>query len=1109
MPNISCTSDVAFGFKPSLLNPLATCFALNLPERSAQQVNILDPLAKKFTPKQMQNQNLLPHTGESGANVLCFAVSSMIPLNPLASCFAPNLPERPYEENYFDITIFSPPVLDVQTPNISFNETDRVDQIEHNTGEFGANLETPFPLFFTLDVNANPFIPNGPPVQIGSDKDTSSTILQNIRVKNIDRIIIGHININSIRNKIDLLSDVIRDKIDILLISETKLDNTFPPGQFSLAGYSEPHRLDRTANGGGILLYIRSDIPAKPLPLINKNIECIIVEITVSKKKWLLIGTYNPNKSMITNHLTVLEESLCHYLSHYDNVLALGDFNSEIREEAMDDFCELYQLKSLIKTPTCFKSAENPSCIDLMLTNRPHNFQHSQTIEIGLSDFHLLTVTVLKTSFRKKPPKVVRYRDYKYYSRTKFQNDLNFSLAGIDLNRMSNDEYVALLLGILNKHAPLKVKYIRGNNQPFMTKELRKEHMKRTKLRNKFRKDKNKTNEIAYKKQRNVCVNLLKKVKRNYFENLKPSLICDNKKFWNTVKPLFSEKTMSTDSITLVENNKMITEDKDVADVFNSFFSNAVKNLNIDYYEHFSFDEYFLCNVTENKDPVKKAIEKYANHPSIVKIKETFSTRSTFSFKPIDLEAVIREVANLKESKASPIESIPVKIIKDTIDTTGPKIVIDFNSSINTGDFSQNMKLADVTPLHKKENKQSKLNYRPVSVLSAMSKIFERLMLHQISDYMKDILSIFLCGFRKGMSTQNCLLFLIEKWRKFLDKSKKCGVLLTDLSKAFDCLLHDLFIAKLDAYGFDYLSCKLIYSYLTGRMQRVRVNASFSEWNNIDTGVPQGSVLGPELYNINSNDLFMFLLLDIANFADDNSPFVGAETIPRVISELEQESTRLLNWLKYNGQKANPDKFHLLLSDPNENHFARIENFEIKNTEYRNLLGVTVDNKLTFKNHVEILCTKASQKLHALCRVSKYMTFKQRKTIMQSFIFSQFGYCPLVWLFHSRKLNTRINKIHERALRIVYQDRKSTFKELLEKDESFTVHERNIQTLGIELYKVASGFSPHIMKLVLPLKPKGNFVWEKVFQTFNVKTTSWGLETLAHIGPKIWSIIPI
>ena len=117
---------------------------------------------------------------------------------------------------------------------------------------------------------------------------------------------------------------------------------------------------------------------------------------------------------------------------------------------------------------------------------------------------------------------------------------------------------------------------------------------------------------------------------------------------------------------------------------------------------------------------------------------------------------------------------------------------------------------------------------------------------------------------------------------------------------------------------------------------------------------------------------------------------------------------------------------------------------------------------------------------------------------------SQFGYCPLVWMFHSRKLNNRINGIHERSLRIVYQDHKSSFELFLLK--SFTLHERNIQALGIELYKVAHGIAPEITRLVFPTKPDVKYPWENIFQTFNVRTVSWGTETLSHLGPKIWTL---
>ena len=153
-------------------------------------------------------------------------------------------------------------------------------------------------------------------------------------------------------------------------------------------------------------------------------------------------------------------------------------------------------------------------------------------------------------------------------------------------------------------------------------------------------------------------------------------------------------------------------------------------------------------------------------------------------------------------------------------------------------------------------------------------------------------------------------------------------------------------------------------------------------------------------------------------------------------------------------------------------------------------LCIVTESKLSFKKHVEGLCTIASQKLHALSRIGNYMLFEQRRIIMNAFILAQFGYCCLVWMFHSRSLNNRINKIHCRALRIVYQDSKSSFEELLQKDNSFTIHDRNIQKLSLELYKVAYGIAPPIMRLVFPTKPSVNYPWENIFQTFNVRTVS-------------------
>ena len=654
--------------------------------------------------------------------------------------------------------------------------------------------------------------------------------------------LIGYLNINSLRNKIDCLQILLeKAPLDILCVDETKLDNSFPDPLFQLQNYQfPPLRRDRNSRGGGKIVFIKHGIISKRLENFEtKNAETICIEFTISKKKWCILFVYRPPGEKSKTFFEEISTCLCHIMTKYENIFVAGDINIDTLNSNGDpgnifhDFRNNFELKNLVTQPTCFKSLKGTS-LDVLLTNKPNCFQKTLVCETGLSDHHKLVATFFRSTFVKHPAKEIRYRCYKNFEEDTFRHELDQLLIRGQLYASQDpySELTSIFSNLLDQHAPVKVKKIRGNQAPFMNRELSKAIMDKSRSRNKYLKLPSQKNYLSYKKIKNRSNSVLRKTKRQYFSNISKSGKDGRRTFWNTVKPFMSNKTSNgNDQIAIevegdkeivvknrnekvqIKTNDIISDEKILVELFNDHYINIVEISS-------GLAPTFLGNPSNpdlDSETVSDIIETYKYHPSITQIKENFRFTETFDLPKATVADINSIILNINPKKASGPDKIPLKIIKSCANTIDSHITNIINQDIERNRYSEEAKSALVRPIYKKDDRSKIKNYRPISLLNGLSKVYERYLHDKLTSYSVKVLSQFVAAYRKSYSSNHVLLRLIEEWKTLLDNKNFVGTVLMDLSKAFDCIPHDLLIAKLHAYGFSKNTVIFLYSYLKPR----------------------------------------------------------------------------------------------------------------------------------------------------------------------------------------------------------------------------------------------------------------------------------------------------
>ena len=908
--------------------------------------------------------------------------------------------------------------------------------------------------------------------------------------------------------------------IHILALNETKLDKSIDDSLVSIEGYTIK-RCDRDRHGGGVAIYLKDTLLDKttvPEDLPNSFLELLCVEIkSVRAAPFLVMAWYRPPNATVDS-FDHLEECL-QFLDREDKGISLlGDTNCDILQKypkgghtntndlpahslRLLEIYNLFGFHQLIESPSR-ETLTTTTLIDHIATTNKSNIVTSGVHETCMSDHYLVYCVRKYRGAFKKQHKNISTRQMKNFDQTEFVNDLlGVDWSGIvrntdDINVVVNS-WTGMFSLILEKHAPTRNRRVSEKFCPWVTKDFQLMCKVRDKLKKQAIRSKSELLMQSYKHIRNKVNKLNGDLKRDYFTQKITSCEGDLKSTWKTINQVINKKSKTTHIPSLNVDGKHIANNDDIAESMNNFF----------------------CSIGEKlSDKIPKTRNPLLEDEYNVNLQNT-----RFQFKFIDLFQIEKVFRKIKTSKGSGTDGIASCFLKIALPVISQSLCDIFNLSITTGCFPDCWKIARVAPIFKSGQPDDRSNYRPISVLPVLSRVFEKLVHNQMYDYLDKNKHLFAnqSGFRALHSVVTCLLNSTDDWYVNMDNGKYTAMIFIDLKKAFDTVDHDILLAKLRKYGIENVELTWFTSYLTNRKQFCKVNGVCSKTEDIRCGVPHGSCLGPLLFLIYINDLpFSLKKGNVTMYADDTTISYSSTSLEDINQTLNSELNHLKQWLQGNKLSLNVLKTQALVvgSQPKMKKITNktvdhpqffVGDSHVENVDRTKYLGVIIDRNLSWEEHVNNLRTKVSRAIGFLKYSRKFLPQNTLSKMYRGIVEPHFRYCCSVWgCCGVTKLQT-LQKLQNRAARIVTKSRFDTPAMALIHNLNWpTVSDIVRSETATTMYKSLNGLVPEYLSDLFVKNSTRNVRKLRNTETdlsLPLRKTNNGQKAISFRGPKLWN----